>query len=131
MKNREFLGTVEKVVLGEIEFLDDVIEVWVGIKEVSENLQSKIIQAVENEKVRSAETMQHLYGRGWKETEIKNLSLHVVARMDKTLETTVIAYFEEVENPDVFESGCFGIDLSGYEMELKGLIVRGITNKFF
>lgn len=131
MKNREFLGTVEKVTLGEIEFIDDSIEVWVGIKEVSENLQGKIIQAVEEEKARSTEWMQRLYGRGWQETEVKNLSLHIVAKKDKTLETTVVAYFEEVDNPDIFESGRFGIDLSGYEMELKGLIVRGITNKFF
>lgn len=56
IKNEEILimeygkvfGTLERVVLGnKIEFIDDSIEVWVEIKEVSDNLQSKICQAVE------------------------------------------------------------------------------------
>ena len=131
MKDRKFLGTVEKVALGEVEFAEDIIQIWVGIKEVSENLQSKIIQVAEEEKERTVQTMQRLYGRGWKETQVKELTLNLIAKKDKTLETSVVVYFEEVENPDIFETGEFKIDLSEHEMELKGLIVRGITEKFF
>lgn len=131
MMNRKFLGTVEKVALGDVEFADDTIQVWVGIKEVSENLQSKILQVVEEEKERTTKTIQLLYGREWKETQVKELTLNLIAKKDKTLETSVVVYFEEVENPDIFETGEFKIDLSEHEMELKGLIVRGITEKFF
>lgn len=131
MKDRKFLGTVEKVALGDVEFADDTIQVWVGIKEVSENLQSKILQVVEEEKERTTKTMQLLYGREWKETQVKDLTLNVIARENKSLETSVVVYFDEVENPDIFESGEFKIDLSEHEMELKGFIVRAITDKFF
>lgn len=131
MKNRKTLGTVEKVTLGEIEFADDSIQVWIDIKYVSSNLHSKILQAMEEAKKQSAETMQELYGREWNETEVKTLTLNVIARKGKTLETSIIVYFEEVEDADVFDSGEFKIDLSDYETELKGLILKGITNKFF
>lgn len=131
MKHEKYLGTVEKVALGEIEFMDDSIEIWVEIKETSDNLQSKILRAVEEEKERTVEKMQCLYNRGWEETVVKYLTLHVVAKKDKTLETSVSVYFEEVDNPDVFESGYFAIDLSEHEMELKGLLIEGITGKFF
>ena len=131
MKNRKTLGTVEKVTLGEIEFADDSIQVWIDIKSVSSNLHSKIIQAMEEAKKESAKTMQELYGREWNKTEVKTLTLNVIARKGKTLETSIIVYFEEVEDADVFDSGEFKIDLSDYETELKGLILKGITNKFF
>ena len=131
MKNRKTLGTVEKVTLGEIEFADDSIQVWIDIKYVSSNLHSKIIQAMEEAKKESAKTMQELYGREWNKTEVKTLTLNVIARKGKTLETSIIVYFEEVEDADVFDSGEFKIDLSDYETELKGLILKGITNKFF
>ena len=131
MKNRKTLGTVEKVTLGEIEFADDSIQVWIDITYVSSNLHSKIIQAMEEAKKESAKTMQELYGREWNKTEVKTLTLNVIARKGKTLETSIIVYFEEVEDADVFDSGEFKIDLSDYETELKGLILKGITNKFF
>lgn len=131
MKNRKTLGTVEKVTLGEIEFADDSIQVWIDIKYVSSNLHSKIIQAMEEAKKQSIKTMQELYGREWNETEVKTLTLNVIARKGKALETSIIVYFEEVEDADVFDSGEFKIDLSDYETELKGLILKGITNKFF
>ena len=131
MKNRKTLGTVEQVTLGEIEFADDSIQVWIDIKYVSSNLHSKIIQAMEEAKKESAKTMQELYGREWNKTEVKTLTLNVIARKGKTLETSIIVYFEEVEDADVFDSGEFKIDLSDYETELKGLILKGITNKFF
>lgn len=131
MKDRKILGTVEKVALGDVEFADDTIQVWVGIKEVSENLQVKIQQAVEEEKERTAQTMQRLYGRGWKETQIKDLTLNIVARENEPLETSIVVYFDEVENPDMFEGAEFKIDLSEHEMELKEFIVQGITQKFF
>ena len=131
MKNRKTLGTVEKVTLGEIEFADDSIQVWIDIKFVSSNLHSKIIQAMEEAKLKTSETMQELYGREWNETEVKTLTLQVVAKKGKMLETSILVYFEEVEDADVFDSGEFKIDLSGYEAELKGLIIKEIANKFF
>lgn len=131
MKNRKTLGTVEKITLGEIEFADDSIQVWIDIKYVSRNLHSKIIQAMEEVKKQSVETMRKLYGRGWNETEVKTLTLQVVAKKGKMLETSILVYFEEVEDADVFDSGEFKIDLSGYEAELKGLIIKEIANKFF
>lgn len=131
MKNRKTLGTIEQVTLGEIEFADDSIQVWIDIKYVSSNLHSKIIQAMEEAKLKTSETMQELYGREWSETEVKALTLQVVAKKEKTLETSILVYFEEVEDADVFDSGEFKIDLSGYEAELKGLVIKEIANKFF
>lgn len=129
MEYGKVLGTSESVVLGnKIEFIDDSIEVWVEIKETSDNLQSKIIQAVEEAKERTAENMQCLYNRGWKETVVKDLSLHIIAKKNKPLETFISVYFEEVDNPDVFDSGNFAIDLSEHEAELKALIVDGIKS---
>lgn len=129
MENRKIFGTLERVVLGsKIEFIDDCIEVWVEITEVSDNLQSKIIQAIEEEKERTEENMQCLYNRGWKETVAKDLTLHIIAKKNKPLETFISVYFEEVDNPDVFDSGNFAIDLSEHESELKALIVDGIKN---
>lgn len=131
MKKTNTLGTIEKVTLGEIEFADDSIQVWIDIKYVSSNLHSKILQAMEEAKLKTVETMRQLYGREWNKTEVKTLTLEVIARKGKALETNILVYFEEVEDADIFDSGEFKIDLSGYEMELKGLILKGITNKFF
>lgn len=131
MRHDKYLGTVDKVALGEIEFMDDSIEIWVEIKETSDNMRSRILQAVEEAKKRTEESMQCLYNRGWKETVVKCLTLHIVAKKDKTLETSVSVYFEEMDNPDVFESGYFAIDLSEHEAELKTLLIEGITSKFF
>lgn len=129
MEYGKIFGTLERVVLGsKIEFIDDCIEVWVEITEVSDNLQSKIIQSIEEEKERTAENMQCLYNRGWKETVAKDLTLHIIAKKNKLLETFISVYFEEVDNPDVFDSGNFAIDLSEHESELKALIVDGIKN---
>ena len=55
MKNTKILGTIEKVTLGEIEFADDSIQVWIDIKYVSSNLHSKIIQAMEETKLKTSE----------------------------------------------------------------------------
>ena len=129
MEYGKVFETLERVVLGnKIEFIDDSIEIWAEIKEVSDNLQSKIRQAVENAKERTAENMQCLYNRGWKETIAKDLSLHIIAKKNKPLETFISVYFEEVDNPDVFDSGNFAIDLSEHEAELKALIVDGIKS---
>ena len=129
MEYGKVFGTSERVVLGnKIEFMDDSIEIWVEIKETSDNLQSKIIQAVEEAKERTAENMQCLYNRGWKETVAKDLALHIIAKKNKPLETFISVYFEEVDNQDVFDSGNFAIDLSEHEAELKALIVDGIRS---
>lgn len=129
MEYGKVFGTSERVVLGnKIEFMDDSIEIWVEIKETSDNLQSKIIRAVEEAKERTAENMQCLYNRGWKETVAKDLALHIIAKKNKPLETFISVYFEEVDNPDVFDSGNFAIDLSEHEAELKALIVDGIRS---
>ena len=129
--NKQTLGTVEKVTLGNVEFTDDYIQIGINIKEVSENLQPKINQAIEDAKEKSTDIMQHFYGRGWKETEVKGLSLDVTVNRDKTLQTDVCVMFEEIENPEACEFGRFAIDLSGYEPELKTLVLECIGNMFF
>lgn len=132
MKQENIIGTVEKICLGEIQFVEDSMEFYIDIdiKEISKNLYGKILDAVEKQKENDG-FFKEMYHRGWGETVVESLSLHVIVNKDKSIETSINALFEEVENEDNFDCAELEIDLTENEMELKAFILKGIANMFF
>lgn len=128
MGKTNMIGTTDQITVGTEPLIDYQMSLYIEINDVSENLQAKINQAVEESKKENEEMIQHFCNRGWKETKIRSLTLLVKIRKHKPITTSILIFFEEIENSDNFSSAFLPIDLSAFELELKALIGKKIIN---
>jgi hypothetical protein len=130
MEERSFkLADNSKITVnGSTEYWENYICAYINITDISDDLMSVIIDAVEQRK-RELVELQKLFPNvrplEWGKTEIKSMTL-TVSKESTTIRTSIDVYFEDEEgNGDMAE---ISVDLTGYETALNEIILDGVRN---
>ena len=132
MRNRTMTTNIGTINLAEMDFAEDCLEVFIPIVAVSENLKATIEENVQRAKAEYQKEFLDCRGRKWSDSGIVMTyqSLHITVKK-KTFYYELCFDFEDKENSLISADFSLEVDLSEHTEELKGLIVRGITTKFF
>ena len=133
MKKSETVINYGAIEIGEIEFAEDVIQIWINVGSVSDSLKESIDKAIEESKAEALVNLYGEHGKQWsdKGVTVYGMTLNITARKDKELEAELYIGYEDIED-DCMEWGAnIAVDLSGHEDELKQLVIKSIVNRFF
>lgn len=126
--------TIGTINLNDIEFCENMLDVFIGIESVSEAKQSKINEAMEIAKadhlqrIKEHFTNKNLY---WTDAGVKtNLSLHIIIK-DKKFSYRIEIDIEDKGDDRIWASASIEVDLSEYQNELKKAIIKTLVDKFF
>ncbi len=126
--------TIGTINLNDIEFCENMLDVFIGIESVSEAMQSKINEAMEIAKadhlqrIKEHFTNKNLY---WTDAGVKtNLSLHIIIK-DKKFSYRIEIDIEDKGDDRIWASASIEVDLSEYQNELKKAIIKTLVDKFF
>lgn len=133
MKRKDTVINYGAIEIGEIEFAEDVIQVWIDVKSVSDSLKECIDKAIEESKIEALEDLYGVHGKSWgsKGVTVFGMTLNVIAHKDKELETELYVNYEDMEDDNMWGGACIKVDLTGHETELKQLVIKSIVNRFF
>lgn len=126
--------TIGTINLNDIEFCENMLDVFIGIESVSEAVQSKINEAVEIAKAEHLQSIkEHFINKNlyWTDAGIKtNLSLHIIIK-DKKFSYQIEIDIEDKGDDRIWTSASIEVDLSEYQNELKKAIIKTLVDKFF
>lgn len=131
MKNETMITSIGTIKLVEMEITEDIIDVYIPVVDVSENLKATIKENIQ--KAKEEYQKEFLDGRGlqWSDAEIKLLfqQLHITIK-EKVLTYELCFDFQDAENN--FCTGfTLAVDLSEHTEELKETIKSAVLEKFF
>lgn len=121
MKRKNITTTIGTINLNDISFVEDTLDIFIGIESVSADIQKKINEAVE---IAKAE-----YSWSGKKTETE-LSLWIHIKNKKFL-YCISADIIDKENDLISTEIEIDVDLLEYQNELKKVIVKAMIDKFF
>lgn len=107
--------------MNDISFVEDTLDIFIGIKSVSKDIQKKINEAVEIAKD------EYLWSKTWKETKTE-LSLWVKVK-NKEISYCISADIVNLDDGD-FTGANIDVGLSEYQNELKKVIVKAMMISF-
>lgn len=133
MKKSNITTTIGTINLNDIEFIDNSLDIIIGIESVSEDIQIKINKAVEIAKTQELEHIK-LYHKNkdltWSNAPVDtSLSLGIHLE-EKTFTYTIDIIITDKVN-DISASASVEVDLSEYQDKLKKVIVKAMIDKFF
>ena len=133
MKRKDTVINYGAIEIGEIEFAEDVIQVWIDVKSVSDSLKECIDRAIEESKIEALESLYKVHGKEWSDNGVTvfGMTLNITAHKDKELETELYVDYEDLEDDGMWGGAALEVDLSGHEAELKQLVIKSIVNRFF
>lgn len=133
MKRNDVVINYGAIEIGEIEFAEDVIQVWIDVKSVSDSLRESIDNLIEESKEEALENLYRVHGKQWsdKGVTIYGMTLNITARLDNKLETELYVNYEDLEDDSMYWGITIAVDLTGHEAELKQLVIKSIVNRFF
>lgn len=120
MKKSNITTTIGTINLNDISFVEDTLDIFIGIDSVSNDIQKKINSAIE--------LVKSEYPWINKESEIQ-LSLWVKIK-NKEFSYCISVDIINSDNGD-FTSLSIDIDLSEYQSDLKKAIVKAMIDNFF
>lgn len=133
MKKSIITTTIGTINLNQIEFIEDSLDIIIGIESVSAEIQNKINEAVEIAKDKELEHIK-LYHKNkdltWSNARADitlSLGIHLE---NKTFTYTIDVIIEDIES-DLSTNVSIEVDLSEYQNELKKIIVKAMIDKFF
>lgn len=134
MMNKDITTTMGTINLNDISFVEDTLDVFIGIESVSDEIQNKINEAVEIAKAdHMALVKEHFSNKDltWTDSGVEtNLSLHIIVE-DKAFSYRIEIDITDREDERVWTSASVDVDLSEYQNELKKVIVKAMIDNFF
>lgn len=128
------MTTIGTINLNDVEFCENSLDVFIGIESVSADIQKKINEAVEIAKVEHLKTVKEYYKRKdlvWTDAGVNtDLSLHIIID-NKSFSYQIEIDIIDKEDERVWTSASVDVDLSGYQNELKKVIIKAMIDKFF
>lgn len=125
------IGTIK---LNDISFIEDTLDVFIGIESVSTNIQKKINEAVEVAKAEHIQTVKEYYTNknlNWTDAGVNtDLYLHIIIE-DKSFSYRIEIDITDKKDESVWTSASVDVDLSEYQNELKKVIVKAMIDNFF
>lgn len=133
MKRNDMVINYGAIEIGEIEFTEDIIQVWIDVKSVSDSLKESIDKLIEESKEEALEKLYREHGKQWsdKGVTVYGMTLNITARLDKELETELYVNYEDIADDGMNWGITIAVDLTGHEAELKQLVIKSIVNRFF
>ena len=133
MKRNTITTNIGTINLNDVEFIEDSLDIIIGIESVSEDIQKKVNEAAEIAKALELEHIKQ-YHKNKKLTwstdgTDTNLSLSISLK-NKTITYSVDVFINDKVN-DISADASIIVDLSEYEDELKKIIVKAMIDKFF
>lgn len=119
MKKSNITTSIGTINLNDITFVEDTLDVFIGIDSVSAAIQDKINEAIE---IAKAKYLWHI-------NTDNELSLWIHIK-NKEFSFCICVDIINPENGD-FISASIEVDLSEHQDELKKVIVKAIIDKFF
>lgn len=134
MKNKNITTSIGTINLNDISFVEDTIDVFIGINSVSKNIQDKINEAVEIAKAEHIQMVKEYYTNknlNWTDAGANtDLSLHIIVE-NKKFSYRIEIDIEDKKDDRVWTSASVDVDLSEYQNELKKVIVKAMIDNFF
>lgn len=122
MKKNNITTSIGTIDLSNISFVDDTLDIFIGIDSVSEDIRGKINDAAEKAKA------DYIWSKAWGETKL-DLSLWVKIRK-KEMSCYISIDIINLEDSD-FTGTNIEVDLSEHREELKKAIVKAMVDNFF
>ncbi len=125
------LGKIGIVDVSEISF-DDPIEISIEITKLSDKLLSDVIGEIEyriQQGCRDWELVKEQTGHTWGKVDVAP-SLLIRLFPSGAIEYKVVAFFQDEEHEELFDTVYFDVDIPGHEDELKACLILGLLNKF-
>ena len=134
MMKREITTSIGTINLNDITFVEDTIEMWLGIEAVSADIQKKINEAVEIAKTDYIEMVKERFTNKdltWTDAGVETgLSLHIIVKK-KIFTYSITIDIEDKEDDRVWTGASVDVDLSEYQDELKKVIIKAMIDNFF
>lgn len=116
-----------------MELLDS-LEMYIDIADLSADLKEEIEKAVESEKrvyeTKNKDYMKHL-GEKWCDAGvITTPQLHITLPENGKIQYELYVFIQDLEDENLCTSVALEIDLSEHILELKGVIIYALVNKF-
>lgn len=134
MMKKTITTTIGTINLNDISFVEDTLDVFIGIESVSAEIQDKINEAVE---IAKAEHIQRIKeyctskDLNWTDAGVNtDLSLHIIIE-DKNFSYRIEIDIIDKEDERVWTGASIDIDLSEYQNELKKVIIKAMIDNFF
>ena len=134
MMKKAITTTIETVNLNDISFVENTLDVFIGIESASADIQDKINEAVEIAKAKHMQTVKEYYinkDLHWTDAGVNtDLSLHIIVD-NKEFSYQIEIDIIDKEDERVWTGASVAVDLSEYQNELKKVIVKAMIDKFF
>lgn len=134
MKRKNITTTIGTINLNNIEFCENLLDVFIGIESVSDDIQKKINEAVEMSKAEHMQMVKEHFKNHelyWTDAGVNTyLSLHIIVD-NKEFSYRIEIDIEDKADGRIFTSASIQVDLSEYQNELKKVIVKAMIDKFF
>ena len=123
MKRKNITTTIGTINLSKVEFVENSLDVFIGIETVSADIRDKINEAVEIAKDK--------FAWRWKNKDVRtDLSLWIHIQ-DKEITYRISVDIISKENDLIFTDVEIDVDLSEYQNELKKVIIKAMIDNFF
>lgn len=134
MMKKAITTTIGTINLNDISFVEDTIDIFIGIESVSADIQKKINEAVEIAKAEHIQRVKEYYTNknlNWTDAGVNtDLSLHIIVE-NKKFSYRIEIDIEDKKDDRVWTGASVDVDLSEYQNELKKVIVKAMIDKFF
>jgi len=132
MRNRMMTTNIGTIDIGELDLLEDSLEVFIPIIAVSENLKATIEENIQRAKEVFQEEFLICRGMEWSNSgvAISYQSLHITVK-EKAFNYELCFDFEDKANDSICTGFNLDVDLSEHTEELKKLIIKAMIDKFF
>lgn len=134
MMKKAITTTIGIINLNDISFVEDTIDIFIGIESVSADIQKKINEAVEIAKAEHIQRVKEYYTNknlNWTDAGVNtDLSLHIIVE-NKKFSYRIEIDIEDKKDDRVWTGASVDVDLSEYQNELKKVIVKAMIDNFF
>ena len=134
MMKKAITTTIGTINLNDISFVEDTIDIFIGIDSVSTDIQKKINEAVEIAKAEHIQRVkEHFTNKNlnWTDSGVNtDLSLHIIVE-NKKFSYRIEIDIEDKKDDRVWTGASVDVYLSEYQNELKKVIVKAMIDKFF
>lgn len=134
MMKKAITTTIGTINLNDITFVEDTIDVFIGIDSVSKEIQDKINEAVEIAKAEHIQMVKEYHTNknlNWTDAGVNtDLSLHIIVE-NKKFSYRIEIDIEDKKDDRVWTDASVDVDLSEYQNELKKVIVKAMIDNFF
>lgn len=133
MKKKTFTTSIGTMNLNQVEFIEDSLDIIIGIESVSADIHKKINDAIEIAKAKRLDFIRKYYinrDLNWTDAGVNTLLSLGIHLKKETITCTIDIIIEDMES-DISADASIEVDLSEYQNELKKIIVKAMIDKFF